>query len=69
MMQLIWHIYFLKRYFQPIGKNFICAGYMQGGKDACQGDSGSPYFLKHEDKWTIAGVGKQVCMKDHMQHT
>ncbi|GFR31329.1 serine proteinase stubble [Trichonephila clavata] len=36
---------------------FICAGYPNGGKDSCEGDSGGPMVLQEDDgRWVLAGV-------------
>ncbi|XP_054711308.1 mucin-2-like [Uloborus diversus] len=36
---------------------FICAGYGDGGKDSCEGDSGGPMVIQEEDgRWVLAGV-------------
>ncbi|XP_032542661.1 coagulation factor XI-like isoform X4 [Chiroxiphia lanceolata] len=39
-----------------IGDKVICAGYDEGGRDACKGDSGGPLSCRHEEVWYLVGI-------------
>ncbi|XP_056298851.1 transmembrane protease serine 9-like [Pseudoliparis swirei] len=39
-----------------ITENMICAGFREGGKDACLGDSGGPMVTEKDGRWVQSGI-------------
>ncbi|XP_007940602.1 coagulation factor VII [Orycteropus afer afer] len=37
-------------------ENMFCAGYLDGTKDACKGDSGGPHATKYQNTWYLTGI-------------
>nr|XP_014352096.1 PREDICTED: ovochymase-1 [Latimeria chalumnae] len=43
--------------FPPLDDSMICAGFPDGGRDACKGDSGGPFVCKRASGiWTLMGI-------------
>jgi len=42
---------------KKVRKSFLCAGYDQGKKDSCEGDSGGPLMMQQDSgAWVLAGT-------------
>merc|ERR1712038_450569 len=42
---------------KTVRESFLCAGYDEGKKDSCEGDSGGPLMVQQEDgRWVLAGT-------------
>lgn len=39
-----------------ITRNMLCAGFKNGGQDACEGDSGGPLVTRYKKTWFLTGV-------------
>ncbi|XP_070767920.1 ovochymase-like, partial [Enoplosus armatus] len=45
-----------RAYVPSLTNNMFCAGVPEGGKDSCQGDSGSPFTLNEDGRFWAAGI-------------
>ena len=58
----MWYNEFLSRFYgkmmdsSSIDDSIICAGYEEGGKDACRGDSGGPLLIKEGGRQMVVGL-------------
>ncbi|KAK1170015.1 coagulation factor VII-like, partial [Acipenser oxyrinchus oxyrinchus] len=39
-----------------ITDNMFCAGYIEGWRDSCKGDSGGPHVTKYKNTWFLTGI-------------
>ncbi|KAF7252531.1 Coagulation factor VII [Varanus komodoensis] len=39
-----------------ISGNMFCAGYLNGSKDSCEGDSGGPHATEYKNTWFLTGI-------------